>query len=1086
MGKRLTLAFVAAICTGNLFSLEFQDVSSNPPIHSLDDNISYPFHLLEIENPLTPEHVTLWKNLGYQVQAPLRISLDILNSETLLLSGGMPITDAQGRTQFAKLEHLIHLDQYTKEGPFQLRIRKDAMIFDEEVESFAIHLYSEEVAEEILNKINQFIDKINKKPQKRVSLSVLAEEAGYHHLTHTTRPENLFSILETGQLIAGSQQKEVNIYGDPIGNHDKIFFSLQSIGRKTNNFLHFTGNRLPMLIFPVGVIFDQYPLHANIGYPFGQFILFDVTDGKVRKSAHHRDIHTLRQLLYDPHTRVGNEVVVYHNIPLCGLSGIAVATGEKEELIQKLYEKGIQPPNHLSWERLIFEVTPLLDELVPEHERYATHWLDPYSINSDDIVRYTLQKKELSGESIIDLLCREYPGLQKLYHASAQVHEGYTIKEHTLRFYQKFEEYLPAFQVERHDYSSCTQDIKRLLRIVIALHDIGKPLGPKAEQHHNTLPILQSALERWGFHPREIRLASILVGNDLIGSLVQDRTGRITANEVVNELEKLSRDAGIDIESFWTIQYLLYLSDASSYPYILEHCLVKEPNGYRVPKDPRFHQLTQLLALKFGSESLIVHKESSAQLVPLYSLYTLEREDEKHRYGLDLQKERERYDEYLLADENWAWRHRFWEWLDQEGNGSKIPEVIYLSENEREQYLCEIIDGKVILPPFLKPDLDEELLFVMDKEGKLFIGKKDRGDISGIGFFHSSLVGGEPVIGAGMIVLDESGAIQKITDHSGHYRPSDQQIFQTLTILEEQGVDLSNISLEFETLWETRKYKTRHQIPFKPITNAKEWYESKLWCIYKRRELQQNLDEVVGSQRIIPTQPSAYPHTLQDNDLLKNGKVLVVTTTQMRSKIRVIKEHFKHHLKQIRGKKYNSEDLTILNLDWKSNENQQPYNHGGYTVALYKGSVCEKWIESEEGQKYIRDHQIQHIYWVTITNYIELHDPQTDGPVDYAMMLIKNVNNQKIVSGKSDGVTLDKRFVNEAMKYGYLPKHQYAKKHYASDILWDKRKYGGNVTAGKVMSVHIPGIQHHNWHQIMSGKSREEIMREGIQYLPIP
>ena len=224
----------------------------------------------------------------------------------------------------------------------------------------------------------------------------------------------------------------------------------------------------------------------------------------------------------------------------------------------------------------------------------AQQVLTPRSQNSHDVVRDALQNNNLTGPQIIELLSQEYPGLKRLFDSSAQVWEGYTIKEHTLIFFTQFEDQLNRFNIHSLNLKAITSDIKRLLRATIALHDIGKPLGPKKDQHKNTVPILQQTLALWGFNQREITLVRCLVNNDIIGELVQNRYNK-TPETACEALINVSQKAGMDLKSYVTLQTLFYVSDASSYPTVREFCMRRDEAGKYYPSSPKFKKLNNLV-----------------------------------------------------------------------------------------------------------------------------------------------------------------------------------------------------------------------------------------------------------------------------------------------------------------------------------------------------------------------------------------------------------------------------------------------------------------------------------------------------------
>ncbi len=78
---------------------------------------------------------------------------------------------------------------------------------------------------------------------------------------------------------------------------------------------------------------------------------------------------------------------------------------------------------------------------------------------------------------------------------------------------------------------------------------------------------------------------------------------------------------------------------------------------------------------------------------------------------------------------------------------------------------------------------------VWDHEGQMFYHQHSENDA--IRFFHSSFLGDKKLLFSGEITLD-NGFITGITDHSGHYKPSDAHLYQFILYLKQNGVDLFN------------------------------------------------------------------------------------------------------------------------------------------------------------------------------------------------------------------------------------------------------------------------------------------------------
>ncbi len=124
--------------------------------------------------------------------------------------------------------------------------------------------------------------------------------------------------------------------------------------------------------------------------------------------------------------------------------------------------------------------------------------------------------------------------------------------------------------------------------------------------------------------------------------------------------------------------------------------------------------------------------------------------------------------------------------------GSKVDfekGVKYLNEVERKEFEVfvqhdRIIDkngklfdtnGSIEIGLDKTPNISNKAIYVMSEKGEIFISKQNE-----IGkFHHSSFLAGEKVAAAGDIVI-EKGIIKQISNYSGHYRPSLEQVKRNL------------------------------------------------------------------------------------------------------------------------------------------------------------------------------------------------------------------------------------------------------------------------------------------------------------------
>lgn len=82
--------------------------------------------------------------------------------------------------------------------------------------------------------------------------------------------------------------------------------------------------------------------------------------------------------------------------------------------------------------------------------------------------------------------------------------------------------------------------------------------------------------------------------------------------------------------------------------------------------------------------------------------------------------------------------------------------------------------------------------YVLTRDGRLFLfNHLDGRDQIG----HTSMSGGEPVMGSGEMIIDE-GELKLINNHSGHYKPSLFSIKRVLAYFQGKSVDLVDVTVE--------------------------------------------------------------------------------------------------------------------------------------------------------------------------------------------------------------------------------------------------------------------------------------------------
>lgn len=113
-------------------------------------------------------------------------------------------------------------------------------------------------------------------------------------------------------------------------------------------------------------------------------------------------------------------------------------------------------------------------------------------------------------------------------------------------------------------------------------------------------------------------------------------------------------------------------------------------------------------------------------------------------------------------------------WIKTEMRGGVYPDTYrtFLKELPKEEVRLE----PTPLPP-------GEYLFLMNKEGELFVAKKIRGEME-----HSSLSHGKPAKSAGELTVGDNGSISSITPYSSHYKPFLKNLLPILEIFYQRSL----------------------------------------------------------------------------------------------------------------------------------------------------------------------------------------------------------------------------------------------------------------------------------------------------------
>jgi len=181
--------------------------------------------------------------------------------------------------------------------------------------------------------------------------------------------------------------------------------------------------------------------------------------------------------------------------------------------------------------------------------------------NKLSITRTELDKTlDSAGFAPGDLVALFSKDLGSEFDASSRVREKYSIRQHTLMVRGQFEKYF-AGSVLPAGVS------KGFFRTFLALHDIGKPrgirkTGDRHGQHRYTVQIMRTTMRQLAFSDHEIRIATSLVSEDVIGSYIR---GHYSGKRAAKQLHQKADKAGLPVNDFLQLLLVYYQVDAGSY-----------------------------------------------------------------------------------------------------------------------------------------------------------------------------------------------------------------------------------------------------------------------------------------------------------------------------------------------------------------------------------------------------------------------------------------------------------------------------------------------------------------------------------------
>jgi hypothetical protein len=157
-------------------------------------------------------------------------------------------------------------------------------------------------------------------------------------------------------------------------------------------------------------------------------------------------------------------------------------------------------------------------------------------------------------------LLKKSPYLKVLYEMDSGVREGYSTEKHTLMVMNQFEKYFSK------NFYSTLLSIEEF-RLMLSLHDIGKPLGvfitgSSSSQHEYTMKVLTYVLQATGISPLKFDTIVRLVDQDILGDYFK---GNYDVDRSIHQINALAKSIGVLAKDLIDILRIFYISDAGSY-----------------------------------------------------------------------------------------------------------------------------------------------------------------------------------------------------------------------------------------------------------------------------------------------------------------------------------------------------------------------------------------------------------------------------------------------------------------------------------------------------------------------------------------
>ncbi|KAK3694518.1 hypothetical protein B0T22DRAFT_452702 [Podospora appendiculata] len=226
------------------------------------------------------------------------------------------------------------------------------------------------------------------------------------------------------------------------------------------------------------------------------------------------------------------------------------------------------------------------------------------------------------------------------------------------------------------------------------------------------------------------------------------------------------------------------------------------------------------------------------------------------------------------------------------------------------------------------------------------------------------------------------------------------------------------------------------------------------------------VEKLRGTEKVVPPLSTAICIPPFERYPVPNHgeRTLLIFPTENEGKVQTLLRGFKRHQRP------GSAPLLYRTVPVESNVGEQPYNEAGAEGARNRiSNGLRKFLATPEERTYLEANEIGTVVVACIESFIQIDDG-VDRPTDFGVVVIFNAATGKIVAAMSQGVTVAPEYVEHARSFG----------------IQDGNINHGLVTVGNVLAANVPGLDKADWHAVVAGRSRYDILDEAIDGLRIP